>query len=220
MEEIRKCEKFIKACSLFDGIDMTGVNMVYAAYKRGETITDMIDGRQYVGVIGSGKADVYTLSDELSQPNVSTQEAGSVFGICNVYLKHNMPTKLVCKVGCEVVFIPKEEFKQLVETSEEFRDRYLLLCNQKIIYLAQKIELMGITQSSSRFACYLLKNRDERDVVMLHTSKEQFARFLSMSRATLFRVIAEFEEKGYVRTAGNKFQILQPEIIQKISEGK
>lgn len=215
MDEKKKCEKMIRKCTLFDGIDLTHVDMFYMAYKRGDTISDEIDGISYVGVLGSGRADVYTLSDELSQPNVSTQEAGSIFGICNVYLDQNMPTRLVCKVACEVVFVSKADFRQLVEESELFRKRYLTLCNQKIIYLAQKIELMGITQSSSRLACYLMKNRDTNQLVTLHTSKEQFAKFLSMSRATLFRCIADFEEKGYIDVKGNEFHILMPEALKE-----
>lgn len=213
-----KCRRIVEQCDLFRGIDVESLTTIYKSFKRGDIIVDTIAGKACVGILGSGKADVYTMADELSQPNVSTQEAGSIFGICNVYLPHDMPTKLICKVGCEVVFIPKAEFRRLVETDEIFRVRYLSLCNQKIIYLAQKIELMGISHSSARLAYYLLQHMDEQNNVNLKTSKEQFAKFLSVSRATLFRILAKLEEEKVIRVDGNVITVQSEEKLRRICE--
>lgn len=205
---------------LFDGVDPDRLHPVYRRFKRRDEISDTFDGRQYIGIIGSGQADVYTLADEMYQPNVSTQQAGSVFGICNVYTDQRMPTKLVCKSGCEVVLVPKEEFKKLVQEDSVFQERYLALCNQKIVYLARKIELMGITQSRAKLAFYLLQNADEEQTVIFATSKEQFAKFLNISRASLFRALAEFEEKGCIACEDNRVRILDAQALEQIRQGR
>lgn len=214
----KKWKQAIRACELFQAItdaQIENLNAFMMQYKRGDVISDFINQKPCVGIIAKGKADVYTSEEELSQPNVSTQETGSIFGICNVYLPHDMPTRLVCKVACEVVFIPKDSFKNLVEEDEVFRKRYLTLCNQKIIYLAQKIELMGIAQSRVRIEYYLLTNMDNENKVVLKTSKEQFAKFLSLSRATLFRILSKMEQEGAIQITGNEIKILHIEKRRK-----
>ena len=84
MKEEKRISEIIRSCSLLEGIEPDCFHPVYHRCKRGEEISDTFEERQYVGIIGSGEADVYTLADMLSQPNVSTQKAGSIFGICNV----------------------------------------------------------------------------------------------------------------------------------------
>lgn len=210
----------IKKCPLFDGIDVSALHPVYKEFHRREEISDVQDKIPCIGIIGSGEADVYTISDELSQPNVSTQKEGSIFGICNVYLPDAMPTKLVCKVHCEVVFFPKAEFRELVETNSRLQQRYLQLCNRKILYLAEKIELMGIGSARSKFAWYLLRNADIHGKVILDTSKEQFAKYLNVGRASLFRSIAEFTEKNLISCRDNEFQILNIDGLNAVRKGE
>lgn len=210
----------IEKCPLFDNIDISALHPVYREFHRREEIYDVQDGVPCIGIIGTGEADVYTISDELSQPNVSTQKPGSVFGICNVYLSDRMPTKLVCKVHCEVVFIPKAEFRGLVESDQKLQQRYLQLCNRKILYLAEKIELMGIGSVRSKLAWYLLRNADENGKVVLATSKEQFAKYLNVGRASLFRSIAEFTDKNLISYQENEFQILDEEGLNDVRKGE
>lgn len=216
-------QKIINAfeiCPIFQGIDWSCFHPVYREFRRKQEICDVVDGVSCVGIIGSGEADVYTVSDELTQPNVSTQHAGSIFGICNVFLDSAMPTKLVCKVQCGVVFIPKEEFRQLIHRDEEFQKRYLTLCNQKILYLAQKIELMGINSCKGKLACYLLRNANREGNVLLGTSKEQFARYLNVSRASLFRTIADFTARNLIRSKDNQIQIINRDGLEAIRKGE
>ena len=220
MKEEKRVREIMQSCGLFEGIDPGCFHPVYHRCKRGEKISDTFEGRQYVGIIGSGEADVYTLADMLSQPSVSTQKAGCIFGICNLYTAQHMPTKLVCRVGCEIVFLPKEELKDMIRRNEILQERYLKLCNQKIVYLTQKIELMGITQSRVRLAFYLLQNMDDRQTVHLGMSKEQFAKFLNISRASLFRGLAEFEEKGYIACDEDKIRLLDIQGLTVIRMGK
>ncbi len=215
----RKIIEIIEKCPIFQGIDISKLHPVYREFRRKEEISDIQDGIPCVGMIGVGEADVYTISDEMTQPNVSTQHEGSIFGICNIYLPDAMPTKLVCKVHCEVVFISKEEFKGLIQENSVFQERYLTLCNRKIMYLAQKIELMGISSCKSKLACYLLRNASAENVVVLDTSKEQFAKYLNVSRASLFRTIADFTANNLITSEGDVFQLIDKEGLCAIRKG-
>ena len=142
--------------------------------------------------------------------NVSTQHEGSIFGICNVYCPTPMPTKLICKVKCRVAFMSKADFRKLLGRDERLLERYLTLCNKKIMYLAYKIELMGMSGCSSKLAFYLLHNAVDGRVA-LDVSKEQFAKFLNVSRASLFRTLTEFQDKKLIEDRGGEILILDME---------
>ena len=155
-------EDILRLNPLFADVDLSGVNLFVKDFKRRDEISELQEKTYCIGVIGSGEADVYALSrhEEVctGSVNVSTQHEGSIFGICNVYCPTPMPTKLICKVKCRVAFMSKADFRKLLGRDERLLERYLTLCNKKIMYLAYKIELMGMSGCGSRLAFYLIHN--------------------------------------------------------------
>lgn len=207
-------EDILRSNPLFADVDLSGVNLFVKDFKRRDEISELQEKTYCIGVIGSGEADVYALSrhEEVctGSVNVSTQHEGSIFGICNVYCPTPMPTKLICKVKCRVAFMSKADFRKLLGRDERLLERYLTLCNKKIMYLAYKIELMGMSGCSSKLAFYLLHNAVDGRVA-LDVSKEQFAKFLNVSRASLFRTLTEFQDKKLIEDRGGEILILDME---------
>lgn len=207
-------EDILRLNPLFADVDLSGVNLFVKDFKRRDEISELQEKTYCIGVIGSGEADVYALSrhEEVCTGgvNVSTQHEGSIFGICNVYCPTPMPTKLICKVKCRVAFMSKTDFRKLLGRDEKLLERYLTLCNKKIMYLAYKIELMGMSGCSSKLAFYLLHNAVDGRVA-LEVSKEQFAKFLNVSRASLFRTLTEFQDKKLIEDRGGEILILDME---------
>lgn len=211
-------EDILRLNPLFAEVDLSGVNLFVKDFKRRDEISELQEKTYCIGVIGSGEADVYALSrhEEVctGSVNVSTQHEGSIFGICNVYCPTPMPTKLICKVKCRVAFMSKTDFRKLLGRDEKLLERYLTLCNKKIMYLAYKIELMGMSGCSSKLAFYLLHNAVDGRVA-LDVSKEQFAKFLNVSRASLFRTLTEFQDKKLIEDRGGEILILDMEGLRQ-----
>ena len=211
-------EDILRLNQLFTDVDLSGVNLFVKDFKRRDEISELQEETYCIGVIGSGEADVYALSrhEEVctGSVNVSTQHEGSIFGICNVYCPTPMPTKLICKVKCRVAFMSKADFRKLLGRDERLLERYLTLCNKKIMYLAYKIELMGMSGCSSKIAFYLLHNAVDGRVA-LEVSKEQFAKFLNVSRASLFRTLTEFQDKKLIEDRGGEILILDMEGLRQ-----
>ena len=108
----------------------------------------------------------------------------------------------------------KADFRKLLGRDERLLKRYLTLCNKKIMYLAYKIELMGMSGCGSKLAFYLLHNAVDGRVV-LDVSKEQFAKFLNVSRASLFRTLTEFQDKKLIEDRGGEILILDMEGLRQ-----
>lgn len=211
-------EEILRLNPLFAEVDLSGIDLFVKEFKRRDEISELQEKTYCIGVIGSGEADVYALSrhEEVctGSVNVSTQHEGNIFGICNVYCPTPMPTKLICKVKCRVAFMSKADFRKLLSRDARLLERYLTLCNKKIMYLAYKIELMGMSGCNSKLAFYLLHNAVDGRVV-LDVSKEQFAKFLNVSRASLFRTLTEFQDKKLIEDRGGEILILDMEGLRQ-----
>ncbi len=158
-------------------------------FKRGDAISEMQDGIDCVGVILSGLAAVSSGQNS----NVSVAKPGHEFGICNIFVSQPMPTNMRAKVASKVLFIPKAEFARLLASDSDLMFRYVRVCNEKMVYLAEKLQLAGIPSCKGKLAAWLLRHGGEK-----HIPKDELARQLGISRASLFRALAEFEEMGYI----------------------
>lgn len=215
-EHAQLCDAF-RMSALFRGADAAESGAFLREFHRGETISAVQDGVPCVGVLAFGEADVYTLgASPGTRQNVSTLHAGSEFGICNVFLARDMPTYLHCKVRTGVAFLPKAQFLVLLEQDRALLNRYLELCNRKILYLADKVELMGIPGCTPRVAAYLLRRTDENGHAEVEVSKEQLAKYLSVSRASLFRAIGDLTAQGLIEPVPDGFKILDKAALSRI----
>ena len=147
---------------------------------------------------------------------ISAVQDGSEFGICNVFLEREMPTYLHCKVRTGVAFLPTARFIALLEQDNALLRRYLALCNRKILYLADKVELMGIPTCGARLAAYLLRQADETGFAEIDVSKEQLAKYLSVSRASLFRALGTLTAQGLIVPEGAGYRITDPSALGRI----
>ena len=171
-------------------------------------------------MLAFGEADVYTRGAASgAQQNVSTLHPGSAFGICNVFIERDMPTYLHCKVRTGVAFLPAARFTALLREDGALLRRYLTLCNEKILYLADKIDLMGVSGCCARVAAYLLREADETGAVRTCVSKEQLAKYLSVSRASLFRALGELTAQGVIVQTAAGFQILDLSALSRACGG-
>ena len=73
---------------------------------------------------------------------------------------------------------------------------------------------MGMSGCGSKLAFYLLHNAVDGRVV-LEVSKEQFAKFLNVSRASLFRTLTEFQDKKLIEDRGGEILILDMEGLRQ-----
>lgn len=202
----------LNASKLFAGADISSAaGQFIKEFKRGEEISEVQNGFDCVGVILSGSASVS--SSETGA--VSISRTGVEFGICNIFVSEKMPTRLIARVHTKVLFIPKDEFAALLSSDSALMYRYVKLCNEKMVYLAKKLRLISVTGSVPRFACWLEMNAVNGEAKIV--SKDELARQLCISRASLFRAIAELENQGVIEALSDKMIIKDKEKLSAYS---
>ncbi len=140
---------------LFAQVRPGEIDCITVSYKHGEPVEDRIGETPCVGLVATGSVDVFSSSPNGGKLAVSTLRAGDAFGICNIYSDQRMPTMLVCRTAAKIVFITKEQFSALLAAKPEMLFSYLALCNNKMVFLATKIELAAISTCRGKILFYL-----------------------------------------------------------------
>lgn len=177
-------------------------------FHRGEETSDEYGGVPAIGLIVSGRANVYSISPDGSETILSTLFPGDCFGISNIF-GQELVTQVICPISCEVAYIPKSEIREQLLTNSEFAERYMRLLNSKINFLTTRIAVLTAQSGRAKLAHYLLSHISEDGTVYLSCSKEQLAKSLNMSRAALFREFSLLVKEGIIEMDRDTIKIVK-----------
>ena len=194
MENLTALKNAFQSSELFRGLDPSLVRRGFVlSFRRSDEVSETQNGIECVGVILSGSLTV----EAAEGSSVSVMKRGGEFGICNIFVRESMPTKLRARVASRILFIPKEEFARLLGADSGLMYRYVKLCNEKMLYLADRLRLVSIPDCTERLLCYL-NSKAQDGCVRLGLPKDELARQLGISRASLFRAFNSLEAAGKI----------------------
>lgn len=202
---------------LFSCCDPDEVSCRLQSFDKGCGIPVDISGDPCVGVVVAGRVQVYSMCADGTAINISTLFAGDSFGISNIFSGDDLSTVLTCDRNTSVAYIPQDCFFNLLEKYPRMMWQYAVLCNRKIRYLTQKIEFLTIPTCRARLVSFLLHNQ-QNGCVSLEYSKEQLARVLGVSRASLFRELSELSRDGLVLVKGRDIKLLDSVKLEELMQ--
>ena len=156
-------------------------------FRAGQIISDRPGGVSSVGMIVSGRVEVYSVALDGKDVQLNALTAGECFGVCNLLADMELETVLRCGEETEVLYIPKA---------------VLLACMERDAGLAMRY--------------HLLERQDEKGVVRLAGSREDLARRLGMSRAALFRELSVLQSMGAVSVDGNSITVEDRPLLEEL----
>ena len=130
-------------------------------FRAGQIISDRPSGVLSVGLIVSGRVEVYSVALDGKDVQLNTLTVGECFGICNLLADTEMETVLRCGEETEVLYIPKTVLLSCMEQDAGLAMRYAALCNRKIQFLLRRIELLTMQSCRGRLIAHLLEQQDE-----------------------------------------------------------
>lgn len=184
----------LQCSELFRGLEPSLLKSCFVlSFRRGETVSESQSGTECVGVVISGSLTV----SAQDQSSVSVMKRGGEFGICNIFVREKMPTVLRARIQSRVMFMPKDDFAKLLGEDKALMYRYIKLCNEKMIYLAERLRLLSISDCTQRLM-YYLRSESRNGKVRLACSKDELAKLLGISRSSLFRALDSLEAQNKI----------------------
>ena len=214
--EQAELERRLAQSPLLAGVSLPAEQTRVQSFPAGHILSDRSGGVSSVGMILSGRVEVYSVALDGKDVQLSTLPAGECFGVCNLLADAELETVLRCGEETEVLYIPKPVLLACMERDAGLSLRYAELCNQKLQFLLRRIELLTMQSCRGRLIAHLLEQQDEKGVVRLAGSREDLARRLGVSRAALFRELSALQSMGAAAVDGNSIRIQDRPLLEEL----
>lgn len=191
---------------------------LFRNFKKGEEITERVDGVACVGIVSFGSVMVFSIADDGTQVALSLLEKAELFGIANLYSQERLVTHLRCQEDASIIFIPKQHFIRCMTQNEELFMLYIRRCNEKIRFLLEKIGMLTMQNSKRKLISFLFSEEKE-GCIKLECSREELAKRLGVSRATLFRDMAWLQSEKNILVDGKNLYITDEDALAQILFG-
>ncbi len=172
---------------------------VFRTFHRGESV--QVFSRS-MGMLLQGRARVCkgeALINELS--------AGELFGAVTLFRAgEEAPTSLFASVACEVVFLPQELVRSLMEQVPDLAQAYIRYLSERVGFLTRRIAAYTSGSAGEKLCCYLREHG-----TLTKPNYSMLAKQLNMGRASLYRVLNELEEGGVISRQGGEIRYLKEE---------
>ena len=180
-----------------------------AKFRAGQIISDSMHGLSGVGVVESGRVDIYAVALDGRDVQLNSIGAGECFGICNLLVAEPLQTVLRCAEETTVCFWEKAALAMA----------YAALCNAKIQFLLSRIEMLTMQSCRGKVLAFLLAEKREDGVILLRGTRDELASRLSVSRAALYRELSALQSGGYLEVGESRLRVLNTSALEKLLYG-
>ena len=105
--EQAELERRLAQSPLLAGVSLPAEQARVQSFPAGHILSDRPGGVSSVGLILSGRVEVYSVALDGKDVQLSTLPAGECFGVCNLLADAELETVLRCGKETEVLYIPK-----------------------------------------------------------------------------------------------------------------
>lgn len=198
---------------LFSTCDPADIEYSLANFTKGDQVRGIYQNQPSIGLVIQGSINVYSVCYDGSSVHINTHNPGDCFGFSTIFTGEEISTLMVCGKKTVVAYVSKAVFLLLLEKYPDILFHFGYLCNRKISFLTQKIEFLTLPSCRARLATFLLRNRDPSGRVVLKMPKEQLAKTLGTSRASLFRELHKLTQEGLIALDGKKISLLDQDAL-------
>jgi CRP-like cAMP-binding protein len=180
-------------------------------YKKGEIL--FREGALPSGIfyIRQGKVKKYKVDEEGKEYIIYVANTGEVIGYHAILSEDRFPDSAAVLEESTIVFIPKEDFLQVLLQSVILNRRLLKTLSHEFAVLANSLTLFSQKSVRERLALQLIVMREKYKVnfqpgtpVEINLSRTDLASLVGTARENVVRLLTEFREAGLLETKGRK----------------
>ncbi len=208
-------------CMLDDLIGEKGSSEVEhneLVYSKGELIIKQGTIAPHVIFVKRGMVKVFL--EHRDRKQVLCVEKGGFVGLESMYNDKFFQYSVTAVTDVKVCLIEIESFKKHIETDAQFAAKIIRHINLRSRNLYQRIITLTQKQAHARVAdvliCFIERIYGTTSYDLPFTRKE-FAEMTTLSVESLSRILKEFKTEGVVNSDGRKFEIVDLEKLQQIS---
>ena len=182
-----------------------------ATYKGGEAVYTESSFSKALGVVLSGRLLVHRVGNGTAVLLNSIEE-GQLFGVASLFTdEQHYVSEITAKTSSEVFFIPSEVIRELLTVNSAFSISYIRFLSDRIRFLNQRLTSLSYGCVEQKLAKYLCDSDGN-----VATNRKQLASALGIGRASLYRVLDEFVERGYIEHDGKAYRVIDHAALRSL----
>ena len=215
-------EKFNEGISLFDGLSNDETSSLISCMgartktvERDEAIITEGDPSNIVGIVTSGKLQIYKEDMSGFQTIISEVVPGEMFGeVFACAGVKEMPVSIYAAEKSTVMLIDFKRFLTTCSNACPFHSKViqnlLQVVSQKALYLNKRIEIMSKRSIRDKLLCYLTiehgRKKDEHFTIPFN--RQQLADYLCVERSALSAEMSRMKKEKIIDYKKNEFWLL------------
>ncbi len=214
--------------SVFSGLcahNLTQFNEQKSAntYKKGQILFH--EGTRPMGIfcINRGKVKIYRLGSDGKEQIITIASVGDVLGYKAMLSEENYSVSGETLEDCNICFIPRANFLEMLEQSPELYQRLLKKVCQEMGLMTEKLTNLAQKSVRERMALTLVMLHDTYGLdavsngpVVINLTREDLANIVGTATETLIRLLHDFKDEGLVSTEGRRIMITDPVQLARV----
>jgi CRP-like cAMP-binding protein len=193
-------------------------------YEKGQIL--FREGANPSGIffIKDGKVKKYKVDKERREQIIYVANTGELIGYHALLAEERYPDTASTLEDSRIVFISKENFLDVLNTSKVLSQRLLKLLSHEFSVFANSLALFAQRSVRERFAMQLILMREKYKQnftpgmeVEINLSREDLASLVGTARENIVRILKDFKEEGILETKGRKIIIKNVNKLVSIS---
>lgn len=178
-------------------------------FSKNEIIYGYDSYKNSLGIILKGKVSVR--KDRTSNVLINTLGNGDIFGGAALFSKYDrFIGTLRAETDSDILFIPENLMEEIIVKSPESAVSYIKYLSESLMFLNNRLDIFTAGGAEERTLEYIRKNSrtDENGrTVADGMSMTELSEYLAVGRATLYRILDEFQRNGIIQRDGRKIYI-------------
>lgn len=196
-------------------------NKLILSYKKGEMVCKQGAFASHIVYLKKGLAKVY-LEGKTKNLILKICPPGNLIGLPCIHEGNNtFLYSASTYINSEVELIDIELFKQLILQNPQFAYRIINVLNENTVQTYGRFHCFTNKQMHGRMADILLclsQRIFKNESFNLPLTRQDLAELTGMSTESVIRVMKDFKEDKLIKFEGKEFELLNIEMLMKISE--
>lgn len=176
-----------------------------ARFLPGEVIVSAGEPFSAIGIVTEGEIAI-ARGGEHRKVLHRTLGRGEIFGASSLFGgEGTFPTTVTAPHGATLLLLGEEDVRAMIAAVPRVAENYIRMLTGKIRFLNRRLDTLAGRSAEERVAEYLLNGIGERGT--LGITKSALASLLGLGRASLYRILDLFEEKGWIKTYRDRIEL-------------
>lgn len=168
-----------------------------------------------MGFILSGECEVESHTADGNKISLNFLRDGDSFGVLALFSDEDFPTEIRARKSTSVLFLDKSSLVALIEASPKISLNLIKFLSRRVAFLNGKIDTVTQGSVDTKLASYLLSRAKAEGGSSLSFNFKRCSEVINCGRASVYRSVKFFENKGYIKAENKKIYILDTEKMEE-----